>query len=899
MGAENTRHPEPYETLPLNPAKQLVAITCAPCTASRDHPNYNVPTDEPLITTINGQTSPHPISVFESLIDDEPRIRALREEMAQEGICNISLLIDDLDVKTNWMFPPGYDLNTIDETLGRFIERHALLIEQYREHGITLTITTLTDYLRRYELSDWYREAFRAHEESIATGFFADREKSDSNRNPFRSDELQRQVADHFGLKKSREIKKGYRQRALKRGGSEYDRLVANTSRHFASYLTQGDLIERQGALYVPLYPGEETKMTLAGARFTLLDGVYADDVIVQQIKIGRHDSHQEVFNARARSRLMPYLKSLFDHARSAPTEANYRERVMTAIRNGEINVKPGSIEAAIITELERGHYPLIWATHPATPESLKFTVDPIDTADDEDERVVSMPHVRNAIPVFISQEVSNRYVGLKPHINGVMEGWTKWRFLNQTGATIIGVDEEEGGYVRLLSDVKNNPGLVWLYPEGKARRLEAADYDTNPFARSGIAHLAVDLKTDPEFLDKVGCTDTSIIVVDQRDPIVTQSNSGDPAISAQSRVVGIYQTPWQTHADVDETFGRFGVQVAEAVRRSRTIKIRSARSSVSQGIIQDMHKERITRIVEDHGHSPEYEAALYIDSRVADPTWFEEALENPDLQVGLSRYLGVPYVTATVNKATEKRLIAEIISSARHNLQSTARASDYSRYRAIVGDVVSYMRDLYALKAPYYTSTFDRLSSPEQLAHLLDIETIALNMMRIVDIGCGPGDNIRRITPEKGKSIGLDLSLPMIHEAMRRGTIGQNISGLVGSATSIPLADGSSEITTAMYIADRVEDPRVLIRELHRVTTDDGHVVVANEFPFDNIGNPDGDIAVSTGFFQSLRLFMDVCCEEGIVIDRWTLARHYSADIQGNATDTGCVLLVGRKIRE
>lgn len=85
----------------------------------------------------------------------------------------------------------------------------------------------------------------------------------------------------------------------------------------------------------------------------------------------------------------------------------------------------------------------------------------------------------------------------------------------------------------------------------------------------------------------------------------------------------------------------------------------------------------------------------------------------------------------------------------------------------------------------------------------------------RLLDAGCGEKPYAPLFAPYVAVYVGLDTA-PHAH------------ADLVGSAESIPAADGSFDVVLCVQVLEHVDDPARAIRELHRVTRPGGRVLLS-----------------------------------------------------------------------
>lgn len=93
----------------------------------------------------------------------------------------------------------------------------------------------------------------------------------------------------------------------------------------------------------------------------------------------------------------------------------------------------------------------------------------------------------------------------------------------------------------------------------------------------------------------------------------------------------------------------------------------------------------------------------------------------------------------------------------------------------------------------------------------------------RLLDAGCGGGGNLAALT-RFGEVTGLEPSLEPLAAARAR-----HLAEVVhGSIESMPFADASFEVVTALDVIEHLDDDRAGLRELRRVTVPGGRLVVS-----------------------------------------------------------------------
>jgi arsenite methyltransferase len=100
----------------------------------------------------------------------------------------------------------------------------------------------------------------------------------------------------------------------------------------------------------------------------------------------------------------------------------------------------------------------------------------------------------------------------------------------------------------------------------------------------------------------------------------------------------------------------------------------------------------------------------------------------------------------------------------------------------------------------------------------------------RIVDVGCGPGfyvDEIAEQVGDAGSVVGVDVSAAMLKVAAARTGAHSNVAFHDGDAGALPLPDAEFDAAVSVQVLEYVEDVTGALRELRRVVTPGGRVVV------------------------------------------------------------------------
>jgi SAM-dependent methyltransferase len=102
----------------------------------------------------------------------------------------------------------------------------------------------------------------------------------------------------------------------------------------------------------------------------------------------------------------------------------------------------------------------------------------------------------------------------------------------------------------------------------------------------------------------------------------------------------------------------------------------------------------------------------------------------------------------------------------------------------------------------------------------------------RVLDVGCGAGQVVGRLTEAGYEAYGVDVSEPNIARAQQFSERCRMYDG-----RQLPFPDGWFASVGALNVLEHVEEPEAFIHELVRVTAPDGRVVVSSPNFFRVIG--------------------------------------------------------------
>lgn len=164
----------------------------------------------------------------------------------------------------------------------------------------------------------------------------------------------------------------------------------------------------------------------------------------------------------------------------------------------------------------------------------------------------------------------------------------------------------------------------------------------------------------------------------------------------------------------------------------------------------------------------------------------------------------------------------------------STDDASSMSTTDAARPSRVSLRNDfverVYASLAGVYDLIFSLTLQPGRQAAL---ERMSLTPgTRLLEVGVGTGLSAQ-MYPASVRTVGIDLSAPMLEQAQRRLASGgrQSVALCRADASRLPFADHRFDIVFAPYVMNAVPDPIGVAREMQRVCRPGGQIVLLNHF--------------------------------------------------------------------
>ncbi len=108
-------------------------------------------------------------------------------------------------------------------------------------------------------------------------------------------------------------------------------------------------------------------------------------------------------------------------------------------------------------------------------------------------------------------------------------------------------------------------------------------------------------------------------------------------------------------------------------------------------------------------------------------------------------------------------------------------------------------------------------------LAPVLRAMTTPARPLRVLDVGCGPGNTLRRLAPF-GRTFGAEYSEVGLSVARRRG-----LQRLVAAdSVRLPFSPGTMDCVLALDVIEHVQDDVAALREAHRLLRPGGVLLVS-----------------------------------------------------------------------
>jgi ubiquinone/menaquinone biosynthesis C-methylase UbiE len=124
-------------------------------------------------------------------------------------------------------------------------------------------------------------------------------------------------------------------------------------------------------------------------------------------------------------------------------------------------------------------------------------------------------------------------------------------------------------------------------------------------------------------------------------------------------------------------------------------------------------------------------------------------------------------------------------------------------------------------------------------------LQGVSLEGKRVLDAGCWWGWFMRYVRDQGGQAFGFDYDLNKLKDAV---TFVGNKGLASADAQYFPFKDKSLDVVFSWHVLEHIPEPNLMLKEIHRVLKDDGHLVLA-------VPN---DLSLGVLPYRFLRLFLN-----------------------------------------
>src|SRR3989344_5918262 len=110
------------------------------------------------------------------------------------------------------------------------------------------------------------------------------------------------------------------------------------------------------------------------------------------------------------------------------------------------------------------------------------------------------------------------------------------------------------------------------------------------------------------------------------------------------------------------------------------------------------------------------------------------------------------------------------------------------------------------------------------------------IEVLRLLDVGCGSGIHLRQYVAKGAKAVGIDLSKVMVERAQKENP---SVPISQGSVYQLPFVEHSFEIVTSSLALFHVEDLGKAFLEISRVLKRGGRLIYSDLHPFTHSRSP------------------------------------------------------------
>lgn len=190
-------------------------------------------------------------------------------------------------------------------------------------------------------------------------------------------------------------------------------------------------------------------------------------------------------------------------------------------------------------------------------------------------------------------------------------------------------------------------------------------------------------------------------------------------------------------------------------------------------------------------------------------------------------------WVYYSLNDTDSPELESTILSSyltATENLNGDSLAKDIRSDEQRVNKALSKRRDsshrYFESVASDWNNIRHEATGSEPL--LNELHSLIPQGGSFLELGCGTGVLLNKVTPREGKTIGIDNSQAMLDEA--KGTLeDREVDLRLGHLEHLPLRDKAVDVAAAFMVMHHVAEPKDALKDAYRVLKRGGSLVIVD----------------------------------------------------------------------
>ena len=123
-------------------------------------------------------------------------------------------------------------------------------------------------------------------------------------------------------------------------------------------------------------------------------------------------------------------------------------------------------------------------------------------------------------------------------------------------------------------------------------------------------------------------------------------------------------------------------------------------------------------------------------------------------------------------------------------------------------------------------SGSYDDRYEEIQEKKIRSVEEFLDEARRLLDVGCGTGSLLERVSDNKELSVGVDFSMGMLLRAKER--LGKS-NLILADADNLPFRDDTFDLVASLTLLQNLPEPQETLEEMVRVTESDGLVLITS----------------------------------------------------------------------